>query len=375
MIKVGVLFEYGSLNGGEHSMLAAMSRLHKVDVEFVALLPLASPLHSQLQQMGISCLQNPLYDESGQRLASEEFAAKLISHCLRSELQLLHANSLTMGRHLGRIASHLNIPTSSHIRDMMSLKKSAIRDLNTHSLLLAVSDATASYHIEQGIDQERIQRLYNGIDSEVFKPGPKTKHWHRTLNLPEEARLVATVGQICLRKGQTDLAEAAVLLKDQFPDVHYLIVGERHSTKQESIEFDQRIDETFNNAGIGDRLHRLGYVNDMPQLYREIDLLVHPAKQEPLGRVLLEAGACETPIVATNVGGTSEIIRHHETGILVPPASPVELAEAMAAVLTAPDQARQRANKSRREICDRFHLQSHSVELVAAWKRVIADWN
>ena len=98
--------------------------------------------------------------------------------------------------------------------------------------------------------------------------------------------LVATIGQIALRKAQDVLALAAARVKS---DLHYLVIGERYSKKAESQAFEESIFERFEAAGLGHRVHRLGYRDDVPALLTEIDILVHTAHQEPLGRVLSEA--------------------------------------------------------------------------------------
>ena len=141
--------------------------------------------------------------------------------------------------------------------------------------------------------------MYNGVDVERFRPRAATGKLKTQLALPENCFLSATIGQIGLRKGQDVLAEAAALAAARMPHAHFLLVGQRHSSKAESIDFERNVTRTFYQAGLRDRLHLLGYRDDIDRLMNEIDLLVHPAHQEPLGRVLLEAAASEVPIVAT----------------------------------------------------------------------------
>ena len=91
----------------------------------------------------------------------------------------------------------------------------------------------------------------------------------------------------------------------------------------------KRINFEFAMGGLKDRFHRLGYRADVERLLGEIDLVVHCARQEPFGRVLLEAAAAERPIIATTVGGTQEMLVHGESAILVAPDEPEAMAEAM----------------------------------------------
>ena len=95
--------------------------------------------------------------------------------------------------------------------------------------------------------------------------------------------------------------------------MHYVIVGQRHSEKAESRQFatigqgHARLACTQRARAAPARVHFLGVRNDVCRLLDELTLLVHPARQEPLGRVLLEAAAAGVAVIATDVGGTPEI--------------------------------------------------------------------
>lgn len=173
-----------------------------------------------------------------------------------------------------------------------------------------------------------MQVIPNGIEVDDGQR-PHDSRLKAELALPPDSFLIASVGQICLRKGQDVFAQAAALAAAQMPAAHFLLIGERYSAKPESAAYNESIDRTFAAAGLADRFHRLGFRQDVPQLLAEVDLLVHSARQEPLGRVLLEAAAAGCPIVATNVGGTSEMLVDDQSALLVPADNPQALATAM----------------------------------------------
>lgn len=353
-------------------MLAAVGELHEHRFQFVILAPKDGPLLEAAAVLNIPAEEFRSRDPDGTRLSPQILADHLNREALRLSLDLIHANSLTMGRHLGAAAAMVSIPTTSHVRDIMSLSKATIRDLNQHRRLIAVSDATRDFHIEQGIDPKKIQRVYNGVDCKKFQPRKSSGELKRQLQLSTDATLIATIGQICLRKSQTDLAEAAVLLKKKHPDTNYLIVGERHSTKRESIEFDAQISDVFNAAGISSRLHRLGYVETMPDLLNQVEILVHPARQEPLGRVLLEAAASGVAMVATSVGGTAEILEDQKSALLVEPKSPAALANAMSQLLMSRELRFELGIAAREAVVQKFALADRAEELADAWKQTLS---
>ena len=94
----------------------------------------------------------------------------------------------------------------------------------------------------------------------------------------------------------------------QVAGLKLLVVGERNSTKAEAIEYERDIHDRLNASSVGQQVKWLGRREDVADLMRLADILVHPARQEPLGRVLLEASASALPIVTTAVGGSPEIL-------------------------------------------------------------------
>lgn len=363
--RIGVMFEYPSINGGENSILAAIDQLTESSCEFVALVHQSGPVVAEFEQRNIPVVQihNPQ--------SSIDYFAQLRDVIDSCDLQLLHANSLMMGRRLGKVCSQLRVPTTSHLRDIMNLSQSAIQDLQGHRKLLAVSEATRQHYLAQGIDSERISTLHNGVDIQRFQPRQKTGKLIRELGLPDSAILCANVGQICLRKGQNDFAQAFSSLAIRCPDLHGVLIGTRHSTKQESIKYDQQIDKIIESAGLSARFHRLGFRRDMPELFNEIDLLVHTARQEPFGRVLLEAAACERPIVATRVGGTQEMLTDQHSALLVDSGNVEELTQAIETI-SSDAQLRQRLGRnSRHDIENRFEISRSAARLYEIWSGVI----
>ena len=229
-------------------------------------------------------------------------------------------------------------------------------DLNCHAWLLAVSQATRSFHVAGGIAGERTHVLYNGIDLDEFQPRQPTGYLHRELGLPSNAQLIGTIGQIGLRKGQDVLLRAAAQIADRLPDVHYLFVGERNSEKAESRQFEHDLRGAASGPLVG-RVHFLGRRNDVGRLLGELTLLAHPARQEPLGRVLLEAAAAGVAVVATAVGGTPEIFPPGSGAAqLVPPGDAAALAAAMLELLGDRELRHRLAVAARRRAEEQFDI-------------------
>ena len=234
-----------------------------------------------------------------------------------------------------------------------------------------VSHATRDHHVAAGLDPDRTRVVYNGIDPDAFQNPQRAPGWlRRELQITRSSRLVATIGQIGLRKALDVLAEAATQVTSK---IDYVIVGRRYSRKAESVAFEESVFERFAEAAPDGCVHRLGYREDVPELLAEIDVLVHPARQEPLGRVLLEAAAAGRAILATDVGGTREILADGRSAILVPAGDPGALAVGLETLANdAPLRARL-GTQALEDVRARFPIAAAAEELVGAWRDVLAE--
>ncbi len=334
MPRVLILCEYPTLLGGERSMLATLETVAAAGIDVHVAAPGSGPLAEALRARGIAHVAWEPRDAAGVRLPLD--ALREVLHGVLRDLQanLLHANSLSMARVSGPVAAARYMKSLGHLRDIVRLSRQAVDDLNCHDRLLAVSRATRDFHVAQGVTAQRVMVVHNGVDLGVFRPREATGHLHHELGLPRSVHLVASIGQLGLRKATDVLLAAATQVAHRRGDVHWLVVGERTSNKQESHDFEQLLHNIADEPTLAGRVHFLGARDDVPLVMNEASLLVHAARQEPLGRVLLEAAASGLPVVATDVGGTREIFPSEADGaVLVPADDRHALAEAVVAVL------------------------------------------
>jgi len=366
-LRVAILCEYPTLNGGERSMLACAEQSPQCDVELTFLAPRHGPLADELRRRSQRHVEFDLHPAAG-RVAREHALALLVETCGAS-FDLLHANSLSMGRLTGAVARHMAIPCATHLRDIIRLGPAAIADLNGNTLLIAVSRAVREFHVSQGLAAERTVVIHNGIDASL-EPLRPAGWLIDELRLPESAILVAAIGQICLRKGQDVFAESAVQSAAALPDAHFLLIGSRHSAKPESVAFEAGLAARFAEAGLSDRFHPLGERSDVREILGEVDVLVHAARQEPFGRVLLEAAAAGVPIIATDVGGTRELLTDGEHALLVRPDDPAAIAAALFRLSHDADLRVRLRDAARQRISREFPIERSANELLKLWHSV-----
>jgi glycosyltransferase involved in cell wall biosynthesis len=187
--------------------------------------------------------------------------------------------------------------------------------------LLAVSDAMRRDMAEIGIDAGKIAIHYTGIDTARFAPGD------RATRGADDGPAILTVGALIARKGQALVIEALPAL----PGVHYWLAG--------AGEEQARYRALAASLGVADRVHFLGPVAhaDLPQLYRNADVVVMPSASEGLANAWVEALACGTPIVISDAGGAAELVTSPVAGRIAE-RTPAAIAAAVKAILAAPPQ-------------------------------------
>lgn len=169
---------------------------------------------------------------------------------------------------------------------------------------LAVSDALRQRMIALGIKSCSTGVFRNGVDLELFRPLNRDelrKQWKLKGNV------LISVGNLIELKGHHFIISSMALL----PEYTLLIVGKG--------EFERRLQKLAIEIGVDQRVHFLGEVNQLklPELYNIADALVLASSREGWANVLLEAMACGTPVIASNIPGTSEVVFASEAGILV----------------------------------------------------------
>ena len=168
-----------------------------------------------------------------------------------------------------------------------------------------------------------------------------------------------------LRKDPLTFIRALRRVREEFPEVRGILLGARHSMKDEAEAYERTL-----RAEAGDAAVFLGERRDVAPLMRAMAALAIPSRQEPLSRVALEASALGVPIVAADVGGMREVIADGETGILVPAADPDALATALLRLLKNPAAAATLGQAARARILKEFTPEGCAAGVAAVYASV-----
>ena len=203
--------------------------------------------------------------------------------------------------------------------------------------VIAVSDDIADKIEAAGVDRRKIRVVYNGVGPE-FRPRDR-QAMRRELDLPESKFIVLFVGLLVPIKGVDVLLQAmSEMADDRFLCV---VVGDGPSRAQ--------LERQAEELNIAERCRFAGQrpAFEIPRWLCAADVLVLPSRSEGRPNVILEAHACGLPVVATRVGGTPELIRQDETGILVDPGSSAALVAGL--IRISDDRFRAALGKAARE--------------------------
>jgi len=224
------------------------------------------------------------------------------------------------------------------------------RAVESADRVIAVSESMRSDALHHfTLDPARVVVLHNGVDVESYS---RTRERGALGRLGVREPFVLFVGRISEQKGLFHLIEAAGGLP---PAVQLVLCAAAPDTPELEARMGRAVAAHPAIRWIPEMLP----VGDLVQLYSHAELFVCPSVYEPFGLINLEAMACETPVVASAVGGIVEVVDHGHTGLLVPPASPGELAAAIRTLLDDPVRARAMGAAGRQRVEERF-----------AWSRI-----
>lgn len=228
-----------------------------------------------------------------------------------------------------------------------------------------VSDHVRKYLIERGVSPERIATVYSPI---VLPPPVAQSTLRSELGLDEHAVIVICVAVMRAAKGHRELLQALQPLMQTRPDVHFVVVGNGSPVFEQTQAYAAEL-------GLQDRVHMLGTRRDVPNLLAGADLFALATRQEASGTVFVEAAASGLPVVATDVGGVSEMMRRDETGFLVQLDDHQALQHALARLIDDAQLRRRMGEAGRRMVWDEgvFSTERLALSTEAIYRKWLAE--
>lgn len=368
-----VVHNNNDLYGGDKVLLELLSRLDRRQFNPIVVLPTdtrhINRLSPRLEEFGIECHFLPLGVLRRRYFAPLKFPRfmaelaegtwELWRLIRRKNIALVHSNTNTLpaGAFAARLA---RVPHIWSVHELM-VEPVAVRRI-LHFLIprlstrvVTVSRAVRDHMLKDSPRfADRFAFISGGIDLEPFMDDHGRERVRREWGIADHEILIGMAGRVTRWKGQEVFADAAKLILQQHQHVKFAAVGGVFDNETAHME---RFQARVRSLGIKDRFIINDFRADMPSVFAAYDIFVLPSTlPEPFGLVVIEAMASGRPVVATAPGGPSETVVEGETGYLIRPSDPQELAATLNKLLADPDLRRRMGEAGRKRACECYSL-------------------
>lgn len=204
------------------------------------------------------------------------------------------------------------------------------------------------YLVRQGLPAHRVFHIPNFVPSPAPIPAEDLAQRRRLWNIPDEARIVFSLGRFVAKKGFDDLLAAFSVLCQTPSALETVLIIAGDGPEKKALQ------KHSDALGLGSRVRWVGWQDDPAPLFQMSDVFVCPSRHEPLGNVILEAWSHGAPVVSTRTVGAEELITENENGLLTPIADPAALAQCIHRVLQDPGLQKDLGENGRKTVQDLY---------------------
>lgn len=257
---------------------------------------------------------------------------RIVAIARRQQAAIVHANEVPTFQPCGYAARLLGIPTVCHVRFLDGsagfewfLKPGFTRAIFVSNYLRHYGEQEAP-HLFAG----KSETIHDGVLWPPQLDSARRTLLRAELGISGDEPTVALVGQIAEVKGIWEFVVAARLLAAKGIAARFVVVGD---DLREAGRLRREMEQRIEQLGLSRRFHFTGFRTDASTLIPLFDVVAVPSHVEPLGNATLEAMAAGRPVVGSRIGGIPEMVIDGETGLLVPPKQPDQLAAALEQLL------------------------------------------
>jgi len=232
--------------------------------------------------------------------------------------------------------------------------------LRPFARVIAISTAVYRELMPVCTHLRQLQLIRSAVDSELFKPDPGARErLIERYELPADARIAGMAAQFIPRKGHELLLPVISRVSAQVPGFRLLLFGQGPDR--------ERYEQQVRAARLAGTICFCGWDPDWPALVPGLDLLLHPARREGLGNVVLEAMASGVPVVASAVGGITDAIDRNVDGLLLLPTDIDGWSRAVVRLLSDGQERDRLAERARRKVERRFTIASMAMSYASLY--------
>jgi glycosyltransferase involved in cell wall biosynthesis len=301
----------------------------------------------------------------------------LARHARRSNISIVHCTEkprdVVYGMLIARACGaacviHVHVKAENWIRSVV------LKAMHRASALIGVSEFVAESIRDLGYEPSKVHAVLNGLELDEWideddRSGEVRSDVLSEFGLDEDAPLLVTASRLYRYKGQHRILAALPAVKLRHPGVKLLIVGVDDPRGADSNQsYTAELRALCEEYDLVDDVIFTGYRSDVKRLMTASDLFVMPSFEEPFGMVFTEAMALRTPVVASNNGGTKEVVIHAESGLLSESEDTEQLGRDMITLLDDPDLRRRMGEKGRQRVVDALSSERMASDVAAVYE-------
>lgn len=380
-MSLSVLFvnHVSAVSGAERTLRDLLLHLPP-DIEPTVMCPglWEEPLPRLLVEAGVKRVDGPAWRphrrpawKAASDIVTSAHAVRMISQTIQAmKPDVVHANSFPAAVLIS--LARLQVPWVWHARDVQIGRRLVMPVAGRAHRTVAISRTVADF--VTGCNPRaarRLQIIYNGLDIDRVRAAAQAAKADESLrdrlNLQPGTPLVGVAAQLVPWKRLDVFLRTVPGLLDT--EAHFAILGSDLFGEHGRLAAD--LEGLAASLQITRRLHWLGQLDRPEPALAQLDVYLHTATEEPLGRVLLEAMALGVPCVAPNHAGPAEIFRHGETGLLYEPGDPMAAAQAVRQLLDDEDLRHRLALAAQADIAERFTAQRMAAEFADLYRAMV----
>lgn len=358
MVRIAYLIADLEAGGAQKHLVRLISKIDRQQYEpMIFCIYKKGRLLTEFEQLNVEIIGLASCDKGSPFFCTIKYIFMLKEYFRRSKVDIVHSYIYYMNllaTIAGRLAKVKAIVISKrNVDDWMGTKEillSKIYNFLTDRILVNCNAVKKDAIVREGANPEKVVVVYNGVDSkELSCNRPVTDLVH----------VVGTASVFRPKKGIEYFIAAADILLKKRKDIKFILIGYSRDPTYINI-----LKDSIDRLGISNYFEFHGFVEDMiDYLDKNIDIFVLPSLQEGMSNALLEAMAASKPCIVTNAGGNPEVVEDGKTGLVVPKANPLFLANAMEKLL---DDARlsQHLGKNARQVIHEYFTTEKMVQAI-----------
>lgn len=308
------------------------------------------------------------FGKLGRAAAIAAAAVRIAAFVRREKIDAIYALDRTVATLLSYLVAHLTgtpLILSAHISYYLDTSALMRRVVRHAKAVTVTSEHMGKRFLPYVSDPTRIFKILNAIKLELYDATLPGTPIRQELTIAPETPVVILAGRLSPFKGQDDLIRAAAIIRQERPDVQFLLAG-----AENVAGFTKVLTQLIAEQQLENTVRLIGYRKDLPAVFAAATICTMPSHEEPFGLVALEAMAMGKPVVATRAGGVPEFLVDGEMGFLIEPRDHQALARAILKLVNEPALAQAMGRRGRQHVEEYFTANVYGRNIVATFDTV-----